>query len=187
MSGARKPIREQPSHFWAWLAGFIDGDGCIGLYGAYNNPTVVIAQKDRKILERIRDDIGVGAIGKRGGTMGGDGMHAITWGAAAAQSICEKILPYLRVPEKVDRALFVLARAPISVEDRKNSPRRHPAYAEAIRLYSDGMGSPGVAKACGVSAETILLWAAREGIKRDKKAEWRVRRARRDQHPYKAP
>jgi hypothetical protein len=55
-------------HFWSWLAGFIDGDGCIGFwhqkqkndgkhYERYQ-PTITITSINKKCLEYIKDNIG---------------------------------------------------------------------------------------------------------------------------------
>lgn len=65
----------QDNNFWAWLAGFIDGEGYFGLF-KHKHPhprkgymwTIVldIVSKDRWILEFIAEKTGMGMIQKSG-------------------------------------------------------------------------------------------------------------------------
>jgi len=45
----------------AWFAGFFDGDGSMSIRNEYTL-TISIGQKDRDILERIKDSMGYGNI-----------------------------------------------------------------------------------------------------------------------------
>ncbi len=88
---APKPgtVSYQPDTYWAWLAGFVDGDGSIGTYVNNGYPTIrlSIAQKDRLVLEEIRQDLGVGSIS---GTL-------LVLGPAATREVLRRMMPYLRV------------------------------------------------------------------------------------------
>jgi hypothetical protein len=53
---------------WAWLAGFIDGEGCLSVHrrGGRNGDVMglrfMVAQSDRRPLERVQQIIGGGSI-----------------------------------------------------------------------------------------------------------------------------
>lgn len=112
-------MRDNPETFWAWLAGFVDGDGCIGIYRqeskgvVYQAARLVIAQKDRAVLDHIVAAVGAGSVSKRGttacskATFGGTVMFHATFGSRATREVCAKLLPYL-VTDKKAKAQMVL-------------------------------------------------------------------------------
>lgn len=50
------------THELAWAAGFIDGEGCFGVYGPYKTCCVSAVQVDRYVLDRLHKILGVGNV-----------------------------------------------------------------------------------------------------------------------------
>lgn len=97
------------SHFWAWLAGFIDGDGCIGAHkgGKTSSGTqmyplrITISQKDRTILDQIRDILGAGNISRHNRTLPVVCVHySLRFGPAISRTLCKFIQPHLRIKQQ---------------------------------------------------------------------------------------
>jgi hypothetical protein len=108
-------INDAPKVFWAWLAGFIDGDGCIGIYkqSGYMSPRLTFTQKDRAILDHIISVLGTGSIKQHTEkdamvtTFGGDPVFQLSFGSGATRKICARVSPYLLDPKKRRRATEV--------------------------------------------------------------------------------
>lgn len=56
-------MKQETETFWAWLAGFFDGEGCIATV-IKPSPALwlKIGQKDRRVLHHIKKNLGVGNI-----------------------------------------------------------------------------------------------------------------------------
>lgn len=46
--------------FLIWLAGFVDGEGCISIHGLL--PTIVIANTNEAVLQEIKSTLGAGGV-----------------------------------------------------------------------------------------------------------------------------
>ena len=86
-----------------WLAGFIDGDGCIttALNGGRRVPQVDISQKDVRILEVIQEHYG-GYLSKHAT----NNVHHLKYLGSSVRGILNAILPYLVM--KTRRATWAL-------------------------------------------------------------------------------
>lgn len=105
--------------FWAWLAGFIDGDGHMGVYPA--GATLEIVNTDLVTLEWLQTTLGYGSITKL--TPGsGRQRQAYKWScyAKGMRVVLPKILPYLRT--KHDRAVLLLEFLDRARPGKKRSP-----------------------------------------------------------------
>lgn len=113
----------------AYIAGFLDGDGCIMLqliyrhdyvYGYQIRASIVFYQKQqyRPFLEWLKEKLFFGYIRNRN-----DGMSEYTIvGVEAVKNVLQKLVPYLRLKKKqADLALKVLARMP--GKGKKISPK----------------------------------------------------------------
>ena len=111
--------------FWAWLAGFIDGDGCLGIYRQEGSPAPRLAftQKDRKILDHITDILETGSVTERSErcrqatTFGGAKAHQLAFGSGATREICKHVLPFLYTKK-------VRARAILDLPHQKPGPKK---------------------------------------------------------------
>lgn len=158
-------FNELPDVFWAWLAGFVDGDGCIGLYGKpHKRPLVTVVQKERYILDVIVAKLGVGSVCVKNGKQHGGPYHGITWGSAASRTLCARLLPYLVTPMKRERAALCAAWKPIEKHNRKNATERNPGYLAAIEMYKAGASMPEIGARLGVSPTGVLKWLRRAGV-----------------------
>lgn len=92
----------------AWLAGFFDGEGCLSAafrpgVGAYAR--VQIAQKDRAVLDEIKDLLGFGSI-----AVYSSGVHSYRISDPAhIRTFIELILPYAVVKRDKLRVAHALA------------------------------------------------------------------------------
>ncbi len=110
------PLPDLPETFWAWLAGYVEADGNIGIYNVhdrrtgytYPTPRITIAQKDPEALQVIKACLGTGSLGRRGHTYTGSIMYALVFGSGASRLLCSKMLPYLVAAEKRARCQRVL-------------------------------------------------------------------------------
>ena len=93
------PIGKIADTDWAWLAGFLDGDGCIRATeprgeNTYFHVRIGFTQKDRLPLDRVVALVGSGNIRcKHGGTS--RHHHALVYGNRVSALILEKVHPYL--------------------------------------------------------------------------------------------
>lgn len=76
---------------WAWLAGFIDAEGC---FSFNRSPFLSVAQKDVRVLQKIRDFTGTGHIGNYG---------QMCWSGKNVLEIVNQVYKYLRSPDKKER------------------------------------------------------------------------------------
>lgn len=176
-------MKEQPETFWAYLAGFVDGDGCIGLYEngggtrrKYTYGKVVVMQKDPAILHWIVDQVGEGSVCKRGKSGFSSDMHYISWGSRASREICEKLLPYLVI--KKDKAMKVLE---YKKKPRGDSFRNRPELPEVVRLYQTGISAKEVAETMKLNPLTVNDWLRKMGLTRSLSESQKLRRARESQ------
>lgn len=182
MSRPPDPINELPDTFWAWLAGFLDGDGCIGLYGNGQRrlyPLVSISQKLRPVLDYIVKSLGVGSVSQREKRATGQVYYGITFGSAAAREICLRTLPFLVVPEKISAAKDCLAWKPLRRVERSNAMEANPKYAQAVSRYRSGLSLQAIGNELGVSSACVLKWLRRAGVKRRGLAEAQKKRRER--------
>lgn len=109
----------QPLNFdtwWAWLAGVIDSDGCIGIRPStncgrkYYYPYMIVAMGDKEALEKCKEITGVGCILKhgRGKTEFKENREMYSWSVSqrACANIIKKIYPYLVVKKKQAEILW---------------------------------------------------------------------------------
>jgi hypothetical protein len=86
---------------WAYLAGFIDGEGCLGLRRVKTTirPRITITNTNKEVLELIRGFVGSGSICKSR-TKGEGWKCAYRWQLEGKQSIgkvIDGVLPHLIV------------------------------------------------------------------------------------------
>ena len=88
--------------FWAWLAGFIDGEGYIVLHKSKNPryktgihwlPRIVIANNSKSTLEFIMQTVGKGTIYSMNKSRSHWQLHFTS--AQLRESVLSNILPYL--------------------------------------------------------------------------------------------
>ncbi len=113
------------SEEFAYIAGFLDGDGCIMLQLIYRKDyrlgyqiraSVVFYQKqlNRPFLEELKNKIKTGYVRDRN-----DGMSEYTIvGSLAVQDVLKKLLPYLKLKRKqAELAVTILSKMPVSGRD----------------------------------------------------------------------
>jgi len=103
-------------HFLAWLAGFVDGEGCFSILrtknrsGTYNRrPILVISQATSGVLYLIQDTLGCGGVyGTARSAKKESGFACFQYQVAgqAALAVTQALLPYLKVKQEV-ASLFV--------------------------------------------------------------------------------
>lgn len=97
---------------YAYLAGLIDGDGCIIFSPkGRSRVSVVITQADRKFLEQIKDQIKSGGIYDKSRYGRGTSFNYIINRREVVCRVLEGVLPHLILKkEKALRALEALRR-----------------------------------------------------------------------------
>ena len=96
----------EDSHFWSWLAGFIDGEGSIGIRrNAYKKqrfsykPYFSLAQKNRNVIDFIQSKIG-GLIAVDKGKPNCFYHHFFIYNRDKLQDILPKLIPFLKIKNK---------------------------------------------------------------------------------------
>jgi hypothetical protein len=120
-------------NFYKWLAGFIDGEGCIGVHRRKGNcptgPTLTISNTNGRLLKEIKSNLGFGNFRKRfkknpkhknSHTLGVVGINC--------QLILKKIFPYLRGKKK--QAELVLR---MTLNSKEHQTRRLPENEKRLR------------------------------------------------------
>lgn len=115
----------------AWLAGYIDGDGCITLTKRsgrqFRDPWIVIDSCDLEMLEYVQSIAG-GAIVPKAKSKEHHNQ-AFSWrlkGALKINSVLSQVYPYLRCPVKRDRAKML-------IQEWHSITPRNGQYTEDLR------------------------------------------------------
>ncbi len=87
---------------FAWLAGFIDGEGSITVQSGRRQLRISIPQNDIRPLQRIYDIVQKGSIYKKGKVA----YQYMLCGNVQVEDLIEKIWPYLSEPkrEQIEKA-----------------------------------------------------------------------------------
>lgn len=131
----------------AYLAGFFDGEGNVGVHlqqgGPNTQPVIQIVQKDRAVLEAIRLSTGLGHVSQFRKTPGREGWIWKVHSRVDVAAFAEMLLPYAKVkrPEleliveycslttedmerrTAIRNLLLVRKRPLTVQ----SPRKDPS------------------------------------------------------------
>lgn len=91
-------IRDQPDTFWAYLAGYVDGEGSISI--CQNGPRFTIANTHLATLEWIRDSMGFGTISERNAksmlARRTKPCYNLNAGSNGLRAVLPKIIPFLQ-------------------------------------------------------------------------------------------
>lgn len=132
------------NRFWVWLAGFIDGDGCVYISKKRNKNRigfqltlrVEIAQSNKKVLEAIKSDIGFGSnIWNKQRSNKWKDAYALKFSSNQALEILEKIYPYLRV--KKEQVKYAIKFQRLVKNNMGNGNRLLKSYWEKQLFYRD--------------------------------------------------
>jgi len=120
------------SNFLHWLAGFFEGEGSCGCYLSQKNKKgkyktyklqASISQKDRRILDDIKEKIGCGWISKN------EYSYGKVWhwrcDSANGRHFLNLILPYMRTPHKKKQVLSALEKDAKKVSPKNTRPGIH--------------------------------------------------------------
>lgn len=80
-----------------YLAGFLDGEGCIGIYGKPLRVVVTLVQAELDILLRIQTQYGGKIKTRKRSSPKHNQVWALVWNASSAVDLLEKLFPYLIV------------------------------------------------------------------------------------------
>lgn len=95
----------------AWVAGIIEGEGCIGYYPSNRGYYLGVEMKDRDILDRLSGVTGVGTVITKPARR--NSAETYLWSVknkAGVVLVCESILPYMGV-RRTTKIKEVLAHA----------------------------------------------------------------------------
>ena len=106
---------------WAWLAGFLDGDGCIIAKNprgenTYFHVRVSFTQKDPTPLKRIVELIGSGNIRCKGSL---HHYHSLVYGNRVSAVILEKVMPFLVAKREQAEQAWTIITAETTEEQAK--------------------------------------------------------------------
>ena len=118
----------------AWLAGFIDADGSIGLGGRQGSrywlrPMVQVGQASKAVLEHIVDLVGEGSIGKNSKRT----FYNLRYGPTVFRWLLPQLIPYLVVKRKQAELLLEYA----------DKCKYHPGAQQGDRLGELGQALTG--------------------------------------------
>lgn len=93
--------------FWAYLAGFVDGEGSISM--CQNGPRFIVTNTYLPVLEYIKENLGVGYISEVGKNSPNRTRQCYHFnvGANGMRTILPKLVPYLQ--EKKELAIRMIA------------------------------------------------------------------------------
>lgn len=110
--------------YLSWLAGFFEGEGSCGYYEGKSNPkrriTASLYQKEREVLDEIRDKFGFGCISMH------RECHSWFVQGKNARIFLSSILPWVRSTRKrnqIHKALLSWADRPKRTEREKEEVR----------------------------------------------------------------
>lgn len=115
----------------AWVAGLIDGDGCLSLStgnSSFRKPILVVDNTDMEILDELKRLYGGGLVKKRRR----EDHHRQAWswrvyGASQIIALLVDVLPYMHCPSK-------RARAWMLVEEYRDVTPRNGHYTPEARV-----------------------------------------------------
>lgn len=172
-------VEGSPELLWAYVAGFVDGDGSIGFYestgdgATQKTPKLCIHQKNKPFLEALRADIGFGSVCKRGFCgPNRDQMHYLVFGSQQSKRLCEKLVPYL-----------VLKKVKAEAVLQYNKKRRADCTVlcihtpEIVHRYQDGEPIRPIAASLGLKPSYVNTILRKLGKTRTYKEAQQLRRA----------
>lgn len=128
-------------YWWAWLAGFMDGEGYIGLYPnrSVYRARIGLSNTNREVLEVVQDKLG-GHLGK--GFLGKDNWKVrYNWELGNYKALCY-VLPRIEPFSLIKRDRVLLLQEYLTLwQPRMSSPlpnRAHEIYKEIRRLNTRG-------------------------------------------------
>jgi hypothetical protein len=140
---------------WEYLAGFVDGEGSIGIHKSYHGrkwvcltPCFQVSNTNREILEALKEKVGFGTItqDKRTGKNWRPTYNYCVQGFKV-KLILQQLLPYLQLKKK--QAELVIRFIEIREQQLKGKPFSTPyapelfAIHEAVaKLNQKGLVSP---------------------------------------------
>lgn len=139
-------MREMSDTEWAYLAGFIDADGCISLTQNKRGEfrfQIVVSQSNKSILDYWQAKTGVGGVSIASGTLG-------AWQWQIGKPECDEFLralyPYLLL-KKDEAAIAMRFRETFDKQGRYTKPsariiRERMACVQAMRERKDGRRAP---------------------------------------------
>ena len=135
--------------FWAYVAGFIEGDGCLSMNARYQT-SVALIQSDRGVLDWLCDKTRLGVVSKKQNKTPtiGDGIsyHWRIRGAKQVIYICERMINHLKT-EKRDKAVLLMQLAVLKSNHRKGTKMQRGDKKQRGRILRDWeLVSPGLAK-----------------------------------------
>jgi len=147
-------VSDIPETFWAYLAGFIDGEGSLGVY--QSGPRICVSNTHLEVLEWFIRVSGSGVIGKRTGSSqftATKQCYQLHWQANGCRQILPKIIPFMH--EKKERAELLLEY--LDSVQRKPGQQVRVTEAEIVRrteligrINANGLSSNAVNRAGSV-------------------------------------
>lgn len=154
----------------AYAAGFIDGEGTIGIYrhkndecngGFYYFPSITVSQVERAPLEMIKTFLGVGSIEVRNKPDGSENQracHALRITGKNAISVAQLIFPYLIVKKRAAEMLINNA----DLFPGRKAPRHDGRFAkrsdDEIKRLTELVQKTHELNAVGIDKEEIAVW-----------------------------
>ncbi len=146
----------------AYIAGFLDGEGCFGAF--VRRPTtlqpiqklslhVTVTITDGHILEWISHITGLGTAPKARQPKNTKHSKVYFWScmSAGAASLVEQILPYLRIKGAQGRLL--LAKHQVLLADKNKNVTDDPAWQNQVRRQFAKLRTPGASRGRGIANE----------------------------------
>lgn len=138
-----EPILEQSETFWAYLAGYVDGEGSITI--CQNGPRFVISNTHLETLTWIRESIGLGQIqevkAKSHLVRRTRPCYNYSIGANGMRSLLPKLIPLLREKRpRAEKMMDYLATAstnPQARNDPAHVKRREDAREAFMKTVPD--------------------------------------------------
>lgn len=98
----------------AWLAGYIDGDGCITMWRAnkksHRSPVIIVASTDYELLERCQEIANGWIVRKNKETRGiREQWNWVVRGAQKVLNVLREVEPFMACADKKARANLLLA------------------------------------------------------------------------------
>ncbi|SNT65121.1 hypothetical protein SAMN05421812_12048 [Asanoa hainanensis] len=147
----------------AWVAGILDGDGCVTLHGyaaskAYRKPLIVVDSTDIEILQELSRLYGGGLVVKKKAK--DHHLQAWTWrlyGSDKVLALIADVLPYMRCAVKVDRATLL-------ANEYKHVTRRNGYYTPDARARKEAFEARFMAIGAGRGSQRRRAFAEEGGV-----------------------
>ena len=158
---------------WEYIAGFFDGEGCIGIYPDKSTTRVLVemsqAEPQERVLYEIQEFLAEHGIMFSARRVERRGTHApchkiYTVNRRVASEFLKHIEPFLRVKRLKAKELIAWADSNPARRGAHKRPLKKSTVNEIIRLSKEGVPQVKIAEQLGISNQSMVSRIVRRNL-----------------------